>query len=99
HAAADEPHDQQPQSRQACRECREEPSHRCPVRRYKDGRNPDEPRKSSARTLFRVDELSAQTSMMPRLIPIIAPWVRSLAPSFERMFFTRPLTVSSVIES
>jgi hypothetical protein len=37
--------------------------------------------------------------MMPRFKPIIAACVRSLAPSLERMFLTRPLTVSSVIES
>jgi hypothetical protein len=39
------------------------------------------------------------SSIMPRFKPIIAACVRSLAPSLERMFFTRPLTVSSVIES
>jgi hypothetical protein len=39
------------------------------------------------------------SSMIPRLNPIITAWVRSLAPSLERMFFTRPLTVSSVIDS
>ena len=31
--------------------------------------------------------------------PIIAACVRSLSPNLERMFLTRPLTVSSVIES
>ena len=36
---------------------------------------------------------------MPRLMPIMAAWVRSLAASLERMLFTRPLTVSSLIES
>jgi hypothetical protein len=37
--------------------------------------------------------------MMPRLTPIIAAWVRSLAPSFDNIPRTRPLTVSSVSES
>jgi hypothetical protein len=37
--------------------------------------------------------------MIPRFNPIIAACVRSLAPNLERMFLTRPLTVSSVIES
>ena len=36
--------------------------------------------------------------MIPRLTPIIAACVRSLAPSFARIFFTRPFTVSSVTE-
>jgi len=36
---------------------------------------------------------------MPRFTPIMEAWVRSLAPSLERMFLTRPLTVSSVIDS
>ena len=35
----------------------------------------------------------------PSLSPIIAAWVRSLAPNLERMDLTRLLTVSSVIES
>jgi len=39
------------------------------------------------------------SSIMPRFKPIIAACVRSLAPNLERMFLTRPLTVSSVIES
>lgn len=43
--------------------------------------------------------LPGQNSMIPRLSPIIAEWVRSLAPSFERMLRTRPFTVSSLIES
>ena len=38
-------------------------------------------------------------SMIPLFSPIIAAWVRSLAPNFERMFLTRLFTVSSVIES
>ena len=38
-------------------------------------------------------------SIIPRLIPIIAACVRSFARNFERMFLTRPLTVSSVTES
>ena len=37
--------------------------------------------------------------MIPRFRPIMAAWVRSLAPSLERMFRTWPLTVSSLIES
>ena len=37
--------------------------------------------------------------MMPRFNPIMAACVRSLAPNLERMFLTRLLTVSSVIES
>jgi hypothetical protein len=37
--------------------------------------------------------------MIPRLSPIMAAWVRSLARNLPRMFFTRPFTVSSVIES
>ncbi len=39
------------------------------------------------------------SSMMPLFSPIMAACVRSLAPNFERMFLTRPLTVSSGIES
>ena len=39
------------------------------------------------------------SSMIPLFKPIIAAWVRSLAPNFERMFLTRLFTVSSVIES
>ena len=39
------------------------------------------------------------SSMIPLFNPIIAAWVRSLAPNFERMFLTRLFTVSSVIES
>ena len=39
------------------------------------------------------------SSMIPLFNPIMAAWVRSLAPNLERMFLTRPLTVSSVIES
>src|SRR5262249_6069654 len=38
-------------------------------------------------------------SMMPRFTPSTAACVRSLARSFERMFFIRPLTVSSETES
>jgi hypothetical protein len=41
----------------------------------------------------------AYNSMMPRFTPIMAACVRSLAPSLERMFFTRLFTVSSVIDS
>jgi hypothetical protein len=41
---------------------------------------------------------SVQGPMIPRFTPIIAAWVRSFASNFERMFLTRPLTVSSVIE-
>jgi hypothetical protein len=37
--------------------------------------------------------------MIPRFTPIIAAWVRSFAPSLDRMFLTRPFTVSSVMES
>ena len=36
------------------------------------------------------------SSMIPLFSPFIAAWVRSLAPSLDRMFFTRPFTVSSV---
>ena len=36
--------------------------------------------------------------MIPRFSPRVTAWVRSLAPSLERMLFTWPLTVSSVIE-
>ena len=36
---------------------------------------------------------------MPRFNPMIAAWVRSLAPNLERMHLTRLLTVSSVMES
>ena len=39
------------------------------------------------------------SSMIPLFSPIIAAWVRSLAPNLERMDLTRLLTVSSVIES
>lgn len=39
------------------------------------------------------------TSMIPRLMPIVTAWVRSLAPSLARMFLTWPFTVSSVIAS
>ena len=39
------------------------------------------------------------SSMIPLFSPIIAAWVRSFAPNFERMFLTRLFTVSSVIES
>ncbi len=38
-------------------------------------------------------------SIIPRFNPIMAACVRSLAPNLERIFLTRPLTVSSVIES
>jgi hypothetical protein len=38
-------------------------------------------------------------SMIPLFNPIMAAWVRSFAPNFERMFLTRLFTVSSVIES
>jgi hypothetical protein len=38
-------------------------------------------------------------SMMPRFSPMVTAWVRSFAPSFERMFLTWPLTVSSVIDN
>ena len=41
----------------------------------------------------------AYMSMMPRFTPIMAAWVRSLAPNLDKMFLTRLLTVSSVIES
>ena len=37
--------------------------------------------------------------MIPRFSAIVTAWVRSLAPSFERIFLTWNLTVSSVIES
>src|SRR5260370_3452070 len=37
--------------------------------------------------------------MIPRLSPIMAAWVRSLAPSLERIFRTWPFTVSSLVES
>ena len=37
--------------------------------------------------------------MIPRFTPIIAAWVRLFAPNLEMIFLTRPLTVSSVIES
>jgi len=37
--------------------------------------------------------------MMPRFSPIIAACVRSWAPNFERIFLTRDLTVSSVIDN
>ena len=37
--------------------------------------------------------------MIPLFSPIIAAWVRSLAPNLERMDLTRLLTVSSVIDS
>ncbi len=36
---------------------------------------------------------------MPRLRPIVAAWVRSLALSLARVFFTCPFTVSSVMDS
>ena len=37
-----------------------------------------------------------QNSMIPRFNPIIAAWVRSLAPSLDRMLRTCPLTVSTL---
>ena len=37
--------------------------------------------------------------MIPRFRPIATAWVRSLAPSLERMFLTWLFTVSSVSES
>ena len=42
---------------------------------------------------------SDYSSMMPRFNPMVTAWVRSFAPNLSRMFFTRLLTVSSVIES
>ena len=39
------------------------------------------------------------SSMIPLFTPIMAAWVRSLAPNLERMDLTRLFTVSSVIES
>src|SRR5258707_12111803 len=39
------------------------------------------------------------SSMVPRFSPIVTAWVRSFAPSFERMFLTCPLTVSSVVDN
>src|SRR5258708_27095102 len=39
------------------------------------------------------------SSMIPRFSPIVTACVRSFAPSFERMFLTCPLTVSSVIDN
>ena len=37
--------------------------------------------------------------MIPLFTPIMAAWVLSLAPNLERMFLTRLVTVSSVIDS
>ena len=37
--------------------------------------------------------------MIPRFSPMVTAWVRSLAPSLARMFFTWPFTVSSLMES
>jgi hypothetical protein len=37
--------------------------------------------------------LRGQSSIIPRLSAIVTAWVRSLAPSLERIFFTCPLTV------
>ena len=37
--------------------------------------------------------------MIPRFSPIVTAWVRSLAPSLDRMFPTWLLTVSSVIDN
>lgn len=62
--------------------------------------------KRAKSSLFRVSRIrnlggflgGTYSSMIPRFNPIIAAWVRSLAPSLERMFLTRPLTVSSVID-
>ena len=42
---------------------------------------------------------SYSSSMIPLFNPMMAAWVRSLAPNLERMDLTRLLTVSSVIES
>jgi hypothetical protein len=54
----------------------------------------------SVRPLFWVPSKPAlQDWIMPRLTPIIAACVLSVAPSLERIFLTRPLTLSSVIES
>ena len=53
------------------------------------------PQNGFARSLFRV----IYSSMIPRFSPIVTAWVRSFATSLRRMFLTRLLTVSSVIES
>lgn len=65
------------------------------------------PQRESRLSLFRVWHAGATgrqagrnySSMIPRFRPIMAAWVRSLAPNLERMDLTRLLTVSSVMES
>ena len=64
------------------------------------------PKKSRDRHSFefgmRLGEQAAggnYSSMIPLFKPIMAAWVRSLAPNLERMDLTRLLTVSSVMES
>ena len=37
--------------------------------------------------------------MIPRFRPTVTAWVLSLASSFERMLFTWPLTVSSLMDN
>ena len=95
--SADEPHDEETHARPAASEGREEPAHNTPTRAYGIESGARNPRKGRQPILFRVDY--SPGPMMPRLIPMIAAWVRSLAPSFDRMFLTRPLIVSSVTAS
>lgn len=60
------------------------------------------PQKQLAASLFRGLTITLDrtySSIIPRLRPIVAAWVRSLALNFDRMHFTRLFTVSSVIAS
>ena len=79
-----------------------------PSRRYQFRccRVESKPQIEPGMSLFRVLRLGCgsrlggtYSSMIPLFRPIIAAWVRSLAPSLERMLLTRLLTVSSVMES
>jgi hypothetical protein len=56
------------------------------------------PRKAPTAYLFRGMSLD-YGSMIPRFSPIVTAWVRSLAPSLERMFLMWLFTLSSVIDS
>ena len=58
-----------------------------------------QPKNKPSKEEWRGPFVSVYKSMMPRLTPIIAAWVRSFAPSFDMILRTRPLTVSSVTES
>src|SRR5262249_37425893 len=91
----DQAQDQQSCAGQSCGKGREEPPQRYPGGQYETCGVTGSPGRVVA-VPFRV---TGYSSMIPRLSPIMAAWVRSLAPSFERMFLTRPFTVSSVIDS